>query len=147
MGITDLTNSGAIPALQTTIRFASQRQRLIAHNIANLTTPDFRPKDVSVKGFQENLAEAIDRRRQQGAGARGPLELSRTREIRPTGDRGEFRLTPAESGRNILFHDRNNRSLERQMQALVENSGAFQFAASVLQSRYAIMQTAISERV
>jgi len=147
MGITDLTNSGSIPALQATIRFASQRQKLIAHNIANLTTPDFRPKDVSVKGFQKNLAEAIERRRQTGPGAQGPLELERTREIRPLGDRGEFRIVPNEAGRNILFHDRNNRSLERQMQALVENAGAFQFAASVLQSRYAILQTAISERV
>jgi len=146
MFISEITNADAIPSLAKTLRFAGQRQTLIAHNIANISTPDFRPVDVSTDGFRKVLGDAIDRRRARHDGVRGELDWRETRELRRGRD-GEMRLAPQPAGRNILFHDKNDRDLERQLQDLVENSAVHRMAADLLKSRFDLLRTAISERV
>ena len=61
--IRDVLNSGAVPALEALASFSAQRHRIIIGNIANLDTPDYQQRDVSVTGFQEALGKAVDRRR------------------------------------------------------------------------------------
>lgn len=151
MGILDqLNTAGALPALEKTIRFAAARHTLISHNIANLETPGFQPLDVDPTSFQAELAAAIDERRSGGTGNRGgnhgDLKLDSTREIEMLKG-GGMRLNPRTSSGNILFHDRNNRDLERTMQALVENASAFRVATDMLRSRTAMLRDAMSERV
>ncbi len=146
MFLDDVVNSGAIPALEMTMRFAGRRQPLLAHNIANLDTPNFQPRDVSTRGFQRMLGEAIDQRRARTGGERGRLELQQTREIRRDG-RGGLELRPRTASPGILFHDRNNRDLERMMQDLVENVAVFRIATDLLRGRYSQIQDAIAERV
>lgn len=144
MFIEGLTNSGALPTLERSMQFAARRQELIAHNIANLSTPNYQPLDVSVSSFQSTLADAVERRRARFGGARGPLEFENTREVQIT-DRG-VQLSPQTPSGNVLFHDRNNRDLERQMQAMVENLTAFRTAADLFKSRLDLLNTAIRER-
>lgn len=148
MFIGDVVNSGAIPALEAMVRFAARRQELIAHNIANFSTPNFRPVDASPTAFRRQLAEAIEERRERGGalGGTGPLELGRTREVRQLAD-GSLEITPRTASGNILFHDRNNRDLERTMQDLAENTAAFRVATDLLRSRYALLRDAMAERV
>jgi flagellar basal-body rod protein FlgB len=142
----DLNSSGAMPALEAMVRFAGQRQRLIASNIANISTPDYRMRDVSPQAFQEALREAVDQRRGASQGGGGDLPLGSTREVQ-VGRHGELALRPTEIKQGILFHDRNNRDLERLMQDEVENATVFRVAADLLKSRYDIIRSAISERV
>lgn len=139
----ELVNSGATAALESVMRFAGGRQRIIAHNIANITTPGFQTQDVSVQGFQAQLRSAIERRREAGGVAE--LELSDTDEVVTNAD-GSMRLTPSTGGDGVLFHDRNNRNLERSMQDLVENATAFRVAADLLRARHQLLNAAISER-
>ncbi|MBU6413845.1 MAG: hypothetical protein KGS45_10240 [Planctomycetes bacterium] len=147
--ISELTNSGAIPALELTMRFAGQRQRLIANNIANIDTPDYVPLDASPREFQRLLADAIEKR--DAGSAAGKAESAGL----PWAEggafvrdqRGELRLRPTRPADNVLFHDRNNRDLERLMQANVENALTFRVASDLLRSRYDILRTAISQRV
>ncbi|GAB4550759.1 MAG: hypothetical protein Tsb0013_12610 [Phycisphaerales bacterium] len=146
MFIDQLTNADAIPALERMMQFAARRQTLIQHNIANLSTPGFQPQDVSVDAFRAQLAGAIDQRRARFGGQRGALELGNSREVETDG-RGSLRLIPSARGRNVMFHDRNNRDAERLMQDLVENAGAFRVASDLLKSRMDILRSAISERV
>ncbi len=146
MFISDLTNAGAIPVLEATMRFAAQRQRLIAHNIANLSTPDFRPLDVSVPAFQKSLREAVEARRAGRTAPGAPLQMGRNPEVEVAPD-GALRLSPRTPSANILFHDRNNRDLERTMQDLVENAAAFRVASDLLRSRYQLLNSAVAERV
>lgn len=146
MFITDLVTADAIPTLEASLRFAAQRQKLINYNIANISTPDFRPVDVSVRGFQETLADAVDRRRAATGGQSGELDWRETRELRRAAD-GGMRLVPRETGRNILFHDRNNRDLEGLLQDLVENTATHRIAADLLRSRYDLLRSAMSDRV
>ena len=148
MLIADLTNSGAIPTLELSMRFAGQRQQLLAHNIANVSTPDFRPLDVSPDRFAQLLRDAVDDRRARTGGERGELHLRSSREIAVSQSPGGTRLTlnPRTPSGNILFHDRNNRDLERLMQANAENVAAYRVSAELLKSRYDILKAAIAER-
>ena len=66
--IDQVSNAGALPTLRAMLSFASQRQQLIAHNIANLETPNFQPVDVSPQTFQAALADAVDERRSRNGG-------------------------------------------------------------------------------
>ena len=144
MGIIDQLNSaGAVPVLEKMIRFAGARQTLIAHNIANLETPGFQPLDVDPASFQAKLAEAVDDRRN---GKGGGLQLASMREVEVLSD-GRLVLDPRTSSGNILMHDRNNRDLERTMQALVENASMFRVATDLLRSRTTMLRNAMSERV
>ena len=143
--IAGVTNGDSIPALERLMQFAGGRHRIIAHNIANLDTPDFRPVDVSVEGFQNQLGEAIDTRREKHGNSGGVLEMEDSREVRV--ERDGLVLAPEPRGDNILFHDRNDRDPERIMQDLVENFMTFRTAAELVRNRYEILNTAIRERV
>ncbi|MEM1424880.1 MAG: hypothetical protein AAGH64_12875 [Planctomycetota bacterium] len=146
MFIDQLTNADSVPALERMMQFAARRQTLIQHNIANISTSGFQPKDVSVDAFRAQLAGAVDERRRRFGGMRGALDLKDTRQVIASGA-GSLRLEPTGTGRNILFHDRNNRDAERLMQDLVENAGQFRVASDLLKSRMALLRSAISERV
>ncbi|MCC6676966.1 MAG: hypothetical protein IT436_07470 [Phycisphaerales bacterium] len=142
--MSDLTSSGSMPALEMTLRFAGQRQKIIAHNIANLTTPDFRPVDVSPQVFQSTLARAIEERRSRGG--LGPLPIGSSREIRQRGD-GSLELNPRTPSGGVLAHDRNNRDLERMMQDLAENTAVFRTASDLYKNRSDLLRSAIAQRV
>ncbi len=142
--IQGLLNDGASPVLEAMVRFSGARQRLIAHNVANIDTPNFRQVDVSPREFQRALADAVERRR--GHGNMGDLRIDGSDQIKQGSD-GRMELEPGEIESNILFHDRSNRDLERLMQANAENLGVFRVATDLLRSRAEIMRSAMSERV
>lgn len=146
MLIDQVTNAGAIPALAAGVQFAARRQDILAHNVANLSTPDFRPMDADPRAFQSLLREAVGERRARGQGHGGELRFGRNRQVRMD-ERGALRLNPETPSGNVLFHDRNNRDLERTMQSLAENTAAFRLASGLLRNRVAAMRQAIAERV
>lgn len=143
--IDGVTNSDAIPVLERLLQFAGRRHKLIVNNIANLSTPDFRPQDLDVKEFQALLGEAVDRRRAKYGNSGGPLDLKGSSQIEFT--KNGLVVRPEASGENILFHDRNDRNLERIMQNLVENALTFRMAADFMRSRFDLINTAIRERI
>lgn len=69
------------------------------------------------------------------------MNLPGSREIEVHPDR--MILHPEPVGENILFHDGNDRNVERVMQSLVENFMAFRASAQLLRSRLNIISTAI----
>lgn len=144
MLIDGLTNAGAMPSLELTMRFAAQRQRLVAHNIANMDTPGFAHKDVSTANFQKTLSEAIDARRAKTGGRFGELEWSPNRELRK--DSRGLRIDPDTSVGGVLTYDMNNRDLERTLQDLAETAEVFRTASSLYASQRNILRSAISER-
>ncbi|MEO0715473.1 MAG: hypothetical protein AAFY58_00635 [Planctomycetota bacterium] len=144
MFISGLTSTGALPTLEMGVRFAAQRQRTLAHNIANLATPGFQPKEVSPRAFQEVLGEAVDRRRSRTGGMHGALDWRETAQM-TRDQRGNLKLVPQDSSSNVLFHDRNNRDLERMMADLAENVAAYRVATDLLRSRVGALTSAIRE--
>lgn len=140
-----ITTAGAAPTLEAALRFAARRQEVLAHNIANIDTPDFRPMDLSARDFQRALGEAVDRRRRSSGGAVGDLPWRDTREIR-RGPRGDLQMTPSTESGNVLFHDRNNRDVERLMQGLAETAASVRLATDLLRSQRGLITAAIQER-
>ncbi len=144
MLIQDLENAGSLPVLGQMLQFGAQRQKLLVHNIANMETPDFRPVDVSIKDFQTNLAKAVDQRREQTGGMQGELSVDDSREITQT--QGTLALHPRTPSVNILYHDRNNRDLERMMQDLAENSLNYKATVDLMRRENDLLRAAIGQR-
>lgn len=142
----DLTNSGSLPALEQLLRFSGARQRLLAHNIANIDTPDFIPMDVSPRRFAAELRGALDR---QNAATKGtePDPLVPDYSEVMIGPNGVWSLTPQTPSGNIMYHDRNNRDLERMMQALAENQLVYRTASDLIKRENDLLRSAISGRV
>jgi len=144
--IRDLSTAGAMPALEMTMRFAGARQKLLAHNIANIQTPNFVARDVEPGSFQRMLGEAIDKRREANAGTSGALDWEPTRDIRRGARPGSIELEPLEAHGGVLGHDRNAADLERLMQDMVENASAYRVAADLYRQQKSTLTTAISQR-
>lgn len=145
--IKGILQSTSMPALEKMVQFTGARNALLAHNIANLSTPHFRPRDIDPKAFQAQLGRALQDRRvraDRGSGTE-PLRLKTTRQIRE-GAMG-LDIRPEHMDRNILFHDRNNSDLERTMQDLAENTMAHSASLTFLKSEMDIIQMAIRGRV
>ncbi len=143
--IEGLTNAGSLPVLERVMQFAARRHSIISHNVANLTTPGFRQMDVSVEGFQAQLREAVDLRRERSGAVGGRLEVENTQQVAIAGN--DMHLTAEPNGTNILFQDGNDRDVERTMQALVENFLSFRSAAQFMRSEHAVLNAAIRERI
>jgi flagellar basal-body rod protein FlgB len=66
----DLANTPFFGLLRARLGQLSERQRLISENIANASTPGYRPRDLDTSAFERLLA-------QQGDGGAG-LQMTRT---------------------------------------------------------------------
>jgi len=139
--IEGLFNSGAMPVLERAVQFTGQRHGIIADNIANLSTPHYRPKDLSVEKFQKQLRRAVNDRRATINPRLGELRLTDTREFRFR--EGRLDARPETLDENIMFHDRNNRDLERIMQDLAENTLAHNAGIEMLKSEFSLLKMAI----
>lgn len=58
----DLANSPFFGLLRQRLDHLSERQRLISENIANASTPGYRPRDIDSTGFDRMLASAANGR-------------------------------------------------------------------------------------
>ncbi len=135
--IAGLFDHGALPALERTVQFTAARHKVLTHNIANLSTPFFKPSDLDPRTFQQELSRAIEQRRQRPNPVSGALPL----------DERSGGFEPSFSNENVLFHDQNNRDLERIMQRLAENTLAHNTAVEMIRNQVDVLRLAIRERV
>ncbi len=139
----NLLNHGSIPALATTLSFTEARHNMIAENIANLGTPDYKSKQLDTQMFQQALGEALDRRAED---PRKPFVL-KERQFQ-TGPGGTLKVTPSlRPPDNLLFHDGTNASLEREMADLAENAMTHQMTSTLLRDKFYGLRKAIRGRV
>ncbi len=142
MLVSDITSSGSIPLLEKTLAFTEARHRMLATNIANVTTPGYRMKQLDPSSFQAALKEAAEQR-----AAGGAFNMPRTDQV-GVDDAGFLQVTPSEEpAENLLFHDGTNARIERQMAALAENTMMHRAASELLQNRFERLASAIRGRV
>ena len=60
--LSGLFQSTTIPVLQEVVSFAQARHAVLAGNIANMDTPGYQVRDLSVEDFQGRLRAAIQQR-------------------------------------------------------------------------------------
>src|ERR1700733_4566523 len=130
MFINRLMNEGPEPVLEQMLRFTETRQNLIADNIANVSTPGYKQKDLSVDRFQQLLRERVDQQETSGPGAVQFDDISAEVE------------NPAPG---ILFHDGNNRSMEQLMTDNAKNALMHNLVVELLRRQYQTMSMALKE--
>jgi len=130
--------STTIPILEQVVNFAQARHTVLAGNLANLHTPGYQARDLSVAEFQTRLREALDTRQQQRP-ARSPGELSTTWT--------EMAAEAAHNPKSILFHDQSDNAVELQVTEMVKNQLHHNMALTILASQFRLLQAAVSERV
>jgi len=133
--------SSSLPALERSLQFMSARQKLLVGNLANAETPGFRPVDVDPRDFQSALRESLE---QGSLDQQGRLAFDDSAPV-AFGDAG-VELKPEVLADNILFHDGNDRSMERLLQRLTENVYAFRAASQLMRNQFELINTAIRER-
>ncbi len=142
MFVSDVGNSGSVPLLEKTLAFTAARNRMLATNIANITTPGYRAKQLDTAAFQSALRDAS---RKRAAG--GSWEMREGKQFR-VDDAGLLKVTPSEEPpENLLFHDGTNARIEREMASLAENSMINQAAAELLKGSFAGLEKSIRGRV
>ena len=127
-------NSTTIPALEQTLTFAQRRHELLAGNIANFDTPDYRSRDLDVGDFQNALAESIDASRQPAV-----------QSVSPT-TRDDIYSGPRAATEQVVFHDGSDVSMEHQVTKLAKNQHLHSLAITTMRSQFSLLRAAITER-
>jgi flagellar basal-body rod protein FlgB len=142
MSLFDLLGSSATDSLEHVIGFAAKRHEVFAHNIANIDTPGFRVRDLDSKKFNQTLARAIERSSRANPNV-SRLDLPSVQQL--DGSPRAHRPAEAEHLRGIVFHDDNDRSIEKLMVEMTKNADRHARAASLLRSQINLLRSIISE--
>jgi flagellar basal-body rod protein FlgB len=127
--------------------FGERRHEVLAGNIANISTPTYRMRDLPVREFEQALQAAVER--QQAA----PASTSATTASEPAPANRVDDLFPARvfqasdaNPENLTFQDANNRSLEMQVMEMTKNSMMQNFALQLIRFQMNSLQSVISEQ-
>jgi len=131
--LSSLFQSTTIPVLQEVLSFSQARHAVLAGNIANVDTPGYQARDLSVDDFQARLKQAIDDRDEPTLGSPGEAAFA------PQPLMAEV----AKSSRSILRHDMGNVDMESQVTEMVKNHMQHNLALTILSDQFRQLQSAI----
>ncbi|MEC9482147.1 MAG: flagellar basal body rod protein FlgB [Halomonas sp.] len=129
--------AGALNFHQEVLNLRAERQKVLASNIANADTPNYKARDFD---FGSELSRAM----KQGQGSAGGLTLSTTasRQIPAQG--------PASAGRDLLYRtpdqpslDGNTVDMDRERAQFADNAVRYQAGLTILNSKIQGLKTAM----
>lgn len=132
----DLANTPFFGLLRQRLDQLSERQQLISENIANASTPGYRPRDVDTSGFERMVASISSRN------AAGSVTMSRTNagHMQPGGGSGAVRIVQHDDSETTI--DGNAVVLEEQMARAAETRMAFETGIALYQKGLELMRLA-----
>jgi flagellar basal-body rod protein FlgB len=116
-----------VQMIQDRLNLISASHRLVSGNLANATTPGYVAKELS---FKQALQESVEEQRL-------PLATSNPQHATPDVSAGT--LGSAE------IRDEGPVSVEHEMMKLVRNNVDFQYMVAMLNKKFAMLKTAVSE--
>ena len=125
-----LMNQGAVPVLEQFAQFTDVRQNVLGEDIANVSTPNYVQKDLSLEQFQQVLRERVAK---EDSSAPGSVRFD------------DISMDVQNPANGILFHDGNNRSMEQLMSSQAKNALMHNLAIELLRNQYSQLETAIRE--
>jgi flagellar basal-body rod protein FlgB len=135
-----------IPLLQKVARFGERRQEVLAANVANIDTPNYKRRDLPIEAFQEALRAAIASGRSRTDSA--PVAQASISGM-PAAPRAAdpftsklFQAIEATSP-SITFQDNNNRSIEYEMMQMTKNAIMQNYATELINAQISMLQAAI----
>lgn len=136
MSISDI---GLFKALSVRMSYLDHRQKIIAQNVANADTPDYRPEDLTALDFG-NVLKSLG---VQGAGVR--LETTRPDHMPMPGS-----LTGGREGEQKITYEvapaENAVVLEEQMIKAARTSMDYTMVSSLYQKNISMIRTALGAR-
>jgi flagellar basal-body rod protein FlgB len=129
----DLNGTPFFALLRTRLDTLSQRQRLIAENVANASTPGYQPRDLDTSGFDRMLADA--------ANAGSQLSMRRTN-ARHMGPSGSTDIKVIERPDSETTMDGNAVVLEEQMMRAADNRINYETGVALYQKGLQLLRLA-----
>jgi flagellar basal-body rod protein FlgB len=136
-----LFDNTSMPILQQAMAFTERRQDVLAHNVANINTPDFRQTDLPVGEFTEAIRQAVQ---QRDGTAPHRFQMRPTEHIR---FEPWMQATAQEVGGLTNYYDGADRSVERLQGEILKNAVWHEVAARLYSHQSQLMLSAIRERV
>ncbi|MDR0311842.1 MAG: flagellar basal body rod protein FlgB [Acidobacteriota bacterium] len=132
----DLFGSKTLNAMEGYLGRLSQRQQIVASNLANIDTPGYKTKDIS---FHATIDELLT---EQSSG--GHLRMTRERHIEaePYGPTNNMVFEPQGL---IERADKNNVDIDWEMMKLSETSFGYSMMTQLLRGKYQKLSTSINE--
>jgi flagellar basal-body rod protein FlgB len=133
MSISDIPG---LSALRTRMQWHQERQSVLAENVSNSDTPNFRPRDLVEPKFEKSGAPA---------GTMGPLAMAQTTSGHIGGANGG---TSFDQNRRVGFETRpagNAVTLEEEMMKASANQMDFAAASSLYSKSLHLLKTAIGK--
>lgn len=146
--IDSLFDTSTIPLLAKMAAFTERRHEVLAGNIANVSTPDYRTRDLPVADFQAALAEAVSHKRPESSSGKPAWSYtagSETHGLQDFFPASLFRATEAPK-KTLTFQDGNNRSIEKEVMQMTKNALMQSVAVELMNSQFNRLQAVISER-
>ncbi|MGY8767292.1 MAG: flagellar basal body rod protein FlgB [Pirellulales bacterium] len=131
-------NANSLSVLEQVVSFSQKRHHILAGNIANLDTPDYKVKDLNLTKFQEKLQSAIQAKNEPNEPLSPGLSASR---------QGDPIREVTRNMEGMLFHDQSNVGMEQQVAAMTKNQMMHNLALKFMENQIRLLETAISERV
>lgn len=111
-----LLNTTNVPLLEQLASFTERRQEVLAGNVSNIDTPDYKRRDLPVSDFEAALAQAIEDRRDPVVSRYGRSEADVSKYF----SRGLHVAQTADPS-NAIFQDGAERSIEADALAMTKN--------------------------
>lgn len=118
----------------------SARHEIIASNIANAETFNFKAKDIDAKSFMKMLGDAYFKAQEKEVPT---IEFKKTESVEFKGNFPIFR--PFEVAKS-LKHNGNTVDIDQEMVNLARNTGLHNMAANLLNHQFTMLREAIMER-
>jgi flagellar basal-body rod protein FlgB len=136
--LNQILNLSTIPVLQEVIGFTETRHEVLAGNIANVHTPGYKARDLSVESFQTALKKSIaahelPKIHSPGFAGRSPRQQA-AQELH-------------NSKSTLLYHDGTNLDTERQVVEITKNQSLHNLAIAIMNNQFQLLEAAVSERV
>jgi flagellar basal-body rod protein FlgB len=119
--------------LRTRMDWGQQRQRVLAENVANADTPQFRPHDLAQPTFEKRTAAPVR------------LAMTETGHLQGVGAAGETFRSVSKTNYDTLPTG-NAVNLEEEMMKVAANQMDYQAAASLYSRSLGLLKTALGKR-
>ena len=143
--LSNMFDSSSLPVLEQVVGFTQARHGVLAGNIANIDTPGYKSRDLSVDTFQSRLKEAVEARRQ--AATSPSYAVNAQLAGKPTGTDSETWQMVRGAKNDILYHDNHDVNLETQITEIAKNRSRHNLALTIMNAQFRLLRTAVTERV
>lgn len=128
--------SSQIGLVGTVMNMQLERQNVIAGNLANIDTPNYKPRELS---FEKELQTAL------GQDMEGQMSRTSAEHIPSTFDASSFRPEWSEAFKPRLIHGEDRVNLDKEMAKHSKNQLQFTALAQVLTKTFEGMHTVIQD--